>query len=264
MLEQLKASLDKKVVLELVNGRMISGMVMAVDQQFVRVGTDEGVGTIPVDAVQIIWEPLKRSITQENMEHIAAQMRDSVKENLICYPSGFSCPGAYSCLPPHFCFPNFLCGPAGFSPTPGGPPGCVTGYVCTGTFFGVQCTPPGFTPTGVPGYDGNYMPSASGEPASGQTVCGPFVFRPVCGPFVFRPVCGPFVFGPGCGPFVFGGSTCGTLGGFVCAGVQFFGAPVRPPGMVGTEMYNPTLSQTEFSVKDDKIKEDNNKDSKKE
>ncbi|OPY58581.1 MAG: hypothetical protein A4E55_00790 [Pelotomaculum sp. PtaU1.Bin035] len=254
-MEQLKASLNKKLVLELVNGRIISGTVMAVDQKFVRVGTDEGVGTVPVDAVQIIWEPSKRSLTQENMEHIAAQMRDSVKANLVCYPAPFSCPGTYGCLPPHFCFPNFLCGPAGFSPTPGGSPGCATGYQCTGSFFGIQCTPPGFSQMGGFGYGGNYMPSASGEPVSGQTFCGPFIFRPVCGPFVF---------GPGCGPFVFGGSTCGTPGGFVCAGAQFFGAPVRPPGMVGTEMYNPALSSGEFSVKDDKIKEDNAKDSKKE
>ncbi|MCL6560669.1 MAG: hypothetical protein K6U74_18115, partial [Firmicutes bacterium] len=63
MFEQLQASKGKKIALELVNGRIISGTVTAVNQQFVQVQTDDGVGTIPVSAVQIVWESLKRSLT---------------------------------------------------------------------------------------------------------------------------------------------------------------------------------------------------------
>lgn len=251
----LKNIQGKKVVLELVNGKTITGEVLAADQQFIRVSSEWGIGTLNVDAVQIIWEPSQRSITQENMDHIAKQMRDEIKLNLVCYPNPFSCPGTYGCAPPHFCFPNFSCGPAGFSQA-GGPPGCTTGYQCLGSFFGIQCQPPGFTPMSGPGCGGSYAASSSGEPASGQTFCTPFQFRPICGPFQFNQVCVPFPFGAPCGPFQFGacgsfqfgGSQCGVPGGFVCGGAQFIGAPIKPPGMVSTE----------------DVKEDDSKKSKKE
>jgi len=83
----LKNIQGKKVVLELVNGKTITGEVLAVDQQYIRVSSEWGVGTFRVDVVQVFWEPSQRSITQENMDHIAKQMRDDIKANLVCYPN---------------------------------------------------------------------------------------------------------------------------------------------------------------------------------
>ncbi|MGD0153070.1 MAG: hypothetical protein ABSC17_04795 [Thermacetogeniaceae bacterium] len=76
MWDQLKTYQDKEVVLELINGRKIFGTVAGVERQFVRLETDEGVVAVPVDAVQIILEPSKRSLTQEHMEQIVKKMSD--------------------------------------------------------------------------------------------------------------------------------------------------------------------------------------------
>lgn len=81
MLDQLKASLGKKVALELVNGKIISGTLLYVDHNSVSIETDKGIGTLPFDSVQIIWEPSRFSLIRENMEHLAGQMRAIAQNN---------------------------------------------------------------------------------------------------------------------------------------------------------------------------------------
>lgn len=81
MLDQLKASLGKKVALELVNGKLISGILLSVDRNSVSIETDKGVGTLPFDSVQIIWAPSKMSLIRESMEQLAGHMRAIASNN---------------------------------------------------------------------------------------------------------------------------------------------------------------------------------------
>ncbi|MDF9409428.1 hypothetical protein L7E55_13865 [Pelotomaculum isophthalicicum JI] len=223
MLERLQANKGKKIVLELSNGRILNGTVIATDQKCVRLETDSGVGTIPVDRVQIIWEPVKRSLTEENMEVLAQKFRDSYNDpmgqqgsdpqaEIACtgFPA-FTCSQSYICRPPDLCSFSFAC-PGRYVPGPPSTGGGCPIFLCGPFQFGQPCGP-------------------------FQFGCRPFTFA--CGPFQFGQPCRPFTFA--CGPFQFGGSQCGTLGGFACPGQQFIGlvgspgdagAPVKPPGMV--------------------------------
>ncbi|TEB11533.1 hypothetical protein [Pelotomaculum propionicicum] len=251
MFEQLQANQGKNVVLELVNGRIVSGNLLAVNEQFLRVASPEGTAAIPVGSVYIVWENLKRQLTRGSIEPVAEQAED-VKEQIVC-PSAYTCRPSYSCTPPHVCNMGFSCQSAAFNmssiactpatytcgqqyvPFAGN---CPTGVSCPALFNGWMppTTPaPGVMNPGMPG--GVQGISAADE--SRIPVCRPFQFGH-CGPFQFgQPCtfqfgCGPFQFGQpctfqfGCGPFQFGGSQCGTLGGFTCFGQQFFG--LRPQG----------------------------------
>jgi len=210
LLERLQANKGKKIVLELSNGKILSGTVIAADQKCVRLETDSGVGIIPVDTVQIIWEPVKRSLTEENMEVLAQKFRDSYKDQIACtgFPA-FTCGQSYICRPPDSCSFSFTClgryvpGP----PSAGG--GCPV-FLCKPFQFGQPCGPLQF----------GCGPFQFGQPCGPlQFGCRPSVFG--CGPFQFGQPCRPFTFG--CRPFQFGGSQCGAPGGFVCPGQQFIG-----------------------------------------
>lgn len=264
MLEQLQANQGKKIVLELVNGRVISGTVLAVEQQFVRLGTDEGIGTIPVSAVQIIWEAAKRSLTEENMEEIAGKLRDGVKAQYVCFgAAGFNCPAVYACLPPHACI-SFAC-PGTFADLGGGPTPCVAPFVGyetdnVGSVAGqagqgnvkahINCTAfPGFTcarqyicrppdnctfsfacpGSYVPGFPqgGGGCPFFACGPFQFGQPCSPFVFQQPCSPFVFQQPCGPFTFQQPCSPFVFQ-QPCGPFTFQQPCGPFTFGQPCGP------------------------------------
>ncbi|MCG9969496.1 hypothetical protein L9W92_15935 [Pelotomaculum terephthalicicum JT] len=265
MLARLKANKGKKIILELTNGRILNGAVIAIDQEFVSFETDSGVGTIPISTVQIIWEPLKRSLSEENMEVFAQKLRD-YKEQIACtgaqfmgsdpqaeiactgFPA-FTCRQSYICRPPDLCSFSFAC-PGRYVPGPPSAGGGCPIFLCGPFQFGQPCGP-------------------------FQFGCRPFVFG--CGPFQFGQPCGPFQFGLPCGPFQFGGSQCGVLGGFACPGQQFIGvagpqvgspsgapgspyfpgaqfaeAPVQSPGMVSGMAQETHMPPMDFSVKEDK------------
>jgi len=223
LLKQLQASQGKNIVLELVNGRIISGTILAVDQQFVRVESDDGVGTIPVNAVQIIWETLTRSLTVENMENIAEQLRDSAKANLVCTGTPgqgvFECPQIYTCRPPFACMNVVSCVqkvnvppspcPAAFTCRPpfNVPPiGCGIEHLCPVNITGMF-PPPGFPPPacGFPFSPTAPMPCSSPVmPSPPPAGCPPFICpRAVTLP-PFPPPFGPQPPQPGC-PFFFAG-----------------------------------------------------------
>ncbi|OPX89988.1 MAG: hypothetical protein A4E53_01203 [Pelotomaculum sp. PtaB.Bin104] len=268
MLEQLTANQSKKIILELTNGTTISGTVSSVDDEFVRFETDDGVGIISLNNIQIIWEPIKRSLTEENMEALVQKLRDKIKTEIACTGAQFNCSQQYICRPPDTCTGAFAC-PGSYFPSSGGSQ-CPVAFACTGTqfygFVGSQGSDPQaeIACTGFPAFTcsqqyicrppdlctftfacpGRYVP---GAPSAGGGCpiffCGPFQFgqpcRPFtfgCGPFQFGQPCGPFTFGCGpfqfglpCGPFQFGGSQCPTPGGFACPGQQFIG--IAPGGV---------------------------------
>lgn len=270
MLEQLKANTGKTVVIELVNGRKIPGVVLSADQQYVRLETDEGTGTIPVQAVYIVWEAPSRTLTGKDMDEIAEKLRDSVKAEIACtsFP-GFTCAHSYICRPPDSCTFSFDC-PGTFVPGIGGGGGSQCGlpggFSCPGLqFYGI--VGPGQVPpateaagqdikaeiacTSFPGFTcarnyicrppdtctfsfacpGRYTP---GFPSGGGLcpffACGPFQFGQPCGPFQFGQPCGPFQFGQPCGPFQFG-QPCGPFQfGQPCSPFVFGGSQCGVPG----------------------------------
>ncbi len=222
---------------------------MEVNEQFLRVASAEGTGTIPVSWVYIVWENPKTPMTRE-----IQTTEDSLKEQVVC-PSAYTCRPRYSCTPPHLCNIGFSCQSAAFNmssiactpatytcgqqyvPFMGS---CPTGVSCPALFNGLMppTTPaPGVLNPGTPGgiqgisnADESRIPFCSpfhfghcgtfqfGQPCTFLFGCGFFQFSPGfnfdCSPFIF--------FGPGC-TFQFGGSQCGTFGGFTCLGGQFFG-----------------------------------------
>lgn len=271
MLDQLSANQGQKIVIELANGRKISGIMLSANQQYLRLQTDEGIGNIPMQAVCVVWEAPAQTLTREHMDEIAEKMRDSVKEHIACtsFP-GFTCSRSYICRPPDTCTYSFAC-PGSYVPSlPSGGGGCPL-FACGPFQFGQPCT-----------FAFQCRPFTFGQP------CGPFQFGQPCAPFQFGQPCSPFVFGQPCSPFVFGGSQCGAVGGFICPGQQFFGVapggggsqcgvaggfacpgqqfigvagPPGPPQPMGsTTQQNPPLSPLDFSVKLEGKNEDDKKE----
>ncbi|MGD0152707.1 MAG: hypothetical protein ABSC17_02935 [Thermacetogeniaceae bacterium] len=72
MFEQLEKYNGNKIAVELVNGKQITGTVVAVDQQIIRLETDGGICAILISAIQVIWE--NRSLTEENTKYIAYKL----------------------------------------------------------------------------------------------------------------------------------------------------------------------------------------------
>ncbi|MDD3653169.1 MAG: hypothetical protein PHO01_03115 [Desulfotomaculaceae bacterium] len=151
--KQLYACQGKKAVIELVNGRKIFGTILAVDQQCMRVETAEGVGTLPIKAILVIWEELHRSINEKNMEELAGRLRESVKAHISCTGPQFSCTQQYVCRPPDYCTSVFSC------------PGSYVPSSCGPFVFGSQCNiPGGYTCAGQQFY-GIVGPTVGGSPA---------------------------------------------------------------------------------------------------
>ena len=193
---------------------------MSVDQQYVQVETNEGVGLISLHAVYIVWE-MSRSLTEENMDQLAGLMRDSLKAQIACTGAEFNCRQQYICRPPDICTSFFAC-PGSYVPFQGGSQclvaftcGAVQGFYGTvgpmeggGTLAGqkgedvkaqISCTAfPGFTcsqryvcrPPDNCTFNfacpGNYVPGfPSGGGGCPLFFCGPFQFQQPCGPFQF-------------------------------------------------------------------------------
>ena len=203
MFEQLQASQGKNMVVELVNGRKISGTIVSVNHEYIRIQAEEGACTIPMNAIQIIWESQNPSITEENMRYVAEQLRNDENNRINCTSvPGFTCVNRYVCIPPDNCVFTFAC-PGVYSPAPpqGGCPAFQFQQPCGFQFgcipFLFQC---GFR---------------------FQQPCRPFQFN--CSPFFFqcgsRFGCGPFQFQQPC-TFQFG---CTAPGGFACPGQAFIG-----------------------------------------
>jgi len=254
LLDQLLANQGKKVVVELINGRKISGTVLSANQQFVRLETDEGIGNIPVQAVYIVWETPAQTLTRENMDEIAEKLRDSVKAHIACtsFP-GFTCSQSYICRPPDTCTYNFSC-PGSYVPGACGPfqfgaqcniPG---GFVCAGTQFYGIVGPQGQPMAGQFGQD-DVKAQIACTAFPGFTCTRSYICRPpdtctfsfacpgsyvpsfpaggggcpffACGPFQFGQPC---TFAFQCGPFQFG-QPCTFA--FQCGPFQF-GQPCGP------------------------------------
>ncbi len=62
MFEQLKNYKGNKIIVELANGRQIAGIVAAVNQQDIRLETDEGNCVVLVSAIQVVWENMTRTL----------------------------------------------------------------------------------------------------------------------------------------------------------------------------------------------------------
>ncbi|OPX85176.1 MAG: hypothetical protein A4E53_03643 [Pelotomaculum sp. PtaB.Bin104] len=150
--KQLNDCQGKKAVIELLNGRKISGTVLAVDQNCVRIETAEGIGTVPVKSILVVWEDPLRSAAQD----VAGWMRDSVKAHIGCTGPQFSCTQQYVCRPPDYCTGAFSC-PGSYVPSACGPfefgsqCNIPIGYTCAGQqFYGIVGPPVGGTPTTGP------------------------------------------------------------------------------------------------------------------
>lgn len=224
MLDQLQANQGKSITLELLKGRKISGKILLVNQQYVRIETGEGVGTIPLSAIQVIWESHAADLNEDNMEYLAEKLRNSVEDSRINCTSvaGFTCLNQYVCIPPDNCVYTFAC-PGRYTPAApqGGCPQFQFFQPCGVRFYQPCGFRFQFIPCGRPFTQPCYFQF--------QQPCGPFQFQQPCGPFQFQQPCGPFQFQQPCGPFQFG-SQCPTPGGFVCPGQAFIG--IAPPGVM--------------------------------
>jgi hypothetical protein len=159
MIEQLEKNKGNKIVVELASRKQIAGTVTSVDQQGVRLETDEGICFIDISAIQIIWETINRSLAVENMKDIAYQLQaaeeaktssDALQSCVMgysqpCYqPFHQSCTASYaqSCRM-HFsggCYQAYAqpCGEVYAQP-------CTGAYACAQS-YGRPCRRP-FTPT---------------------------------------------------------------------------------------------------------------------
>ncbi len=159
MVEQLEKNKGNRIVIELVDRKQIAGIVASVNQQNVCLETDEGKCFIAISAIQIIWENMSRSLTEENMRDIAYQLRaaedgkassDALQPCVMAYsqpcyqPFHQSCTAAYaqSCQQhfSHYCYQAYAqpCAQAYVQP-------CSGAYACAQS-YGQTCPQP-FMPT---------------------------------------------------------------------------------------------------------------------
>ncbi|AQS60030.1 hypothetical protein [Desulforamulus ferrireducens] len=200
MADEMLASVGKYLTIEIINGKKISGTLLEANGHFIRLQVDNRIATVPLSALTVIWDGEgKETLTEENMEYLANQLRAEVEERVVCtsFP-GFNCVNQYVCIPPDICTNTFAC--PGFY-TPGQPQGggCTYGIFQPCTFNFQQ--PCGFN---------FYQP------------CGfRFFFQP-CGVRFTQPC--TYLFQQPCGlPF-----GCNAPGGFSCPGQAFIG--IAPQG----------------------------------
>lgn len=196
MLDKLIANVGKQLVVELVGGKKLSGTLVEANVEYVRIDTTEGLATFPFAVVGIFWEPMKRSLTEENMDFIANQLRSEEQSRINCTSvSGFTCWNQYYCTPPDNCVYTFAC-PGVYTPAQpqGGCPAFQFYQPCT---YGIYqpCT------------YGIYQPCTYG------------IYQPCGFRFFFQPCFYQFQ-QPCYFPF---GSQCTAPGGFTCPGQAFIG-----------------------------------------
>jgi hypothetical protein len=132
MLSKLKACQGKQVGIELVNGSKLYGTVLEVSDSTLRLDTDEGIASLLVGSVQIVWESQDSSLSDADMEEIVARVKATANTRYLCFSgSGFFCPRTYICRPPHGCN-RFFC-PGRFV---GAFPEPEPEVPCVGTFYG--------------------------------------------------------------------------------------------------------------------------------
>lgn len=133
MLNQLKACQGKQIAIELLNGNRIYGKLLEVSGKTLRVDSNEGIATLLVDSVQVIWENQGLSLTEADMKEIVEKLKDEATDiRYVCLgANGFRCPQSYTCRPPHACN-NFAC--PGLFNTAFVPPD----EPCVGQFFGFK------------------------------------------------------------------------------------------------------------------------------
>jgi len=124
MFDQLQNYKGNRIVVELMNGRQIAGTIAAVNQQDLRLETDEGVCTILISTIQILWENLNSALAEENPKYTAQQLRTAAGEDVpegkpLCFQQFFhpcsfpfqSCRGQFSApcyeMFQHPCYEHF-------------------------------------------------------------------------------------------------------------------------------------------------------------
>lgn len=253
------------VTVELVNGRIISGTVLTVDEQCVCIETNAGIATIPLDSLQIIWEPSKASPTEGSMARLAEELEDSIKAELGCFGPRYSCKQQYVGHPPGggpgkkppqgcggfkvFCEPKE-------PPQSEGDPSCCAGpqHTCMGEYqqpcvcaYQQPCL---FQHNQPCSYNyqqpcpGGYQQSCSCDyqqpcPGGYQQSCPCNYQQPCLGGYqqpcvaAYQQPCGPFPYNP---------NQCFSSSGYVCT-VQYSDtvcpAPGTPPGIAPVS--NPTI-----------------------
>lgn len=165
MFEQLQNYQGNKIVVELVNWRQVAGTVVEVNEQNLRLETDEGTCVIPISAVQVLWENLTHSLTEEDMKFIAHKLGSAsdnapnapVDSQPTCHQL-FSqpCYAPFADPPPRPCFERFGGGPC-FQRFGGGPCFERFGRPCFERFGGGPCFErfgrPCFFPFGRPCFE---------------------------------------------------------------------------------------------------------------
>ena len=131
MLEHLKLNIGKNVVLELANGRRISGKLTEVDNQKARMDTGNGIATIPLNAFLIFWENIDISLSRD------VEQDDEKSKSQQCGCNGYQfnqpCIGAYACN----AFPYQSCNAQYTQPCTGAytqPCSVPFNQPCTGTY----------------------------------------------------------------------------------------------------------------------------------
>lgn len=233
MLEQLQANLGKHLVLELANGKKISGQVISVNEQSVRMETEEGTGIIPVGAIMVAWENPARSLTEDSMEYLANKLSNSENTRITCNGvPAYNCVNQYYCVPPDNCVRVFSC-PGQYVPaSPQG--GCVQfhykwpfHYPWT-PFAAPYCSPFQYQFCGPGSFLHHCRQRFQCISFQFYHPCGPYHFNQPCNRFHFHQPCvGAYMCGTTrfqCGPHPFS-APCNAPGGFTCAGTAFIGAP---------------------------------------
>jgi len=80
MIEDFKGLVNQDVSVELLNGEIIVGRILDVTNNYIHQQSAEGVVTIFFPSVAVIWENENHSVTQEDMEYMANQMRKCTKD----------------------------------------------------------------------------------------------------------------------------------------------------------------------------------------
>lgn len=234
MFEKLQDSAGKNITVELVNGRILSGSVLTVDEEFLCIEAAQGIATVPLKSVQIVWEPVKQNQTEEKMQRLVAKLRDSARsesdyaepqiagnQQFVGWPPQF-CPGFFTCTPFQFWFPY--------------PANAPAGYGCSGQQFYGQMDPAA---------SGN-NPAFCCEPFQhGQTCMSRFQqpcmshFQQPCTSQFQQPCV--FQHQPTCNPFTFNTNQCFPSNAFNCT-VWFssINSPSSsPPSGVAPVSYQP-------------------------
>ncbi len=94
MFDQLQNYKGNAIVVELMNGRRIAGTVAAVNQQELRLDTDEGVCIILISTIQILWENLNSTLTERIPKYTTQQLRTAAGEDIpegqpLCFQQFF-------------------------------------------------------------------------------------------------------------------------------------------------------------------------------